>query len=114
MSKKLDKRLKKYMKRQRMPKRVAGVKIPKALRRASESQLGAAIIADILVGAAGIALMSPAAQKLRTRAQKFAVLAAHSIGETAQGAASSIADAFDSDEKKPVRRRNAASPEATH
>jgi uncharacterized membrane protein YadS len=105
MSRKLNKRLKKYMKRRSMPKRIAGVKVPKALRRAGDTELGAAIMAEVLVGAAGIALMSPAAKKLRQDMQKFAVFAAHSLSETAQGAAASIKDAFDhEEEEKPVRR----------
>ena len=111
MGKKLNKRLKKYMKRRSMPKRIAGVKIPKALRRAGDTELGAAIMADVLVGAGAIALMSPAAKKLRHDIQRFAVLAAHSISETAQGAAASIKDAFDreEEEEKPARRTRATS-----
>jgi hypothetical protein len=106
MGKKLNKRLKKFMKRQSMPKRIAGVKVPKALRRAADTELGAAIMAQVLVSGAGAALMSPAAQKLREQAQKFAVLAAQTLSETAQDAASSIASAFEHEEEKPVRRRN--------
>jgi hypothetical protein len=114
MSKKLNKRLRKYMKQRTLPKRIAGVKIPKSLRRAADTHLGAAIMAEVVVGAAGAALASPAAQKLRLQAQKFAVLFAHSLSETAQGAAASIASAFEHEEEKPVRRRNAGATAATH
>ena len=113
MGKKLNKRIKKYMKERSMPKRIAGVKVPKSLRRAADTELGAAIMAEVLVGAAGAALSTPAMRKLRHDAQKFAVLAAHTFSETAQGAAASIKDAFDhDDEVKPSRRPPAAA--ATH
>jgi hypothetical protein len=84
----------------------------KALRRACDTELGAAIMAQVLVGAAGAALMSPQARKLREQARQFAILAAHALSETAQGAASSVTGLFE--DKKPRRRspRKARNSEA--
>ncbi|MDZ4761993.1 MAG: hypothetical protein SGJ21_13080 [Alphaproteobacteria bacterium] len=109
MSKK-SKMLKRYAKRRSLPKHIAGVKIPKTLRRAADTELGAAVMAEVLIGAAGVALMSPAARKLRTQIQTFAVMAAHSLGQAAQGAASSISDTFTHQEPEPPPSKRKASP----
>jgi hypothetical protein len=100
MSKKLNKQLRKYMKRRSAPKRIAGIKIPKQLRRAADTELGAAIIAQVLVGAAGTALMSPAAHKLRRRASKFARYAAEKLGDVTEDATGAVAGVFTPDAKR--------------
>jgi hypothetical protein len=83
MSKKRDKMILKYLKRRSAPKRIAGVKIPKALRRAAETELGAAIIALILVSGAGLTLTSPGAAKLRKRTRKIAEKVASVLDDSA-------------------------------
>ena len=82
--------------------------IPKALRRAADSEVGAAMIAGVTLAAAGAALASPEARKLREKAQKFAVLAAHALSATAQGAANSVSEFFGEEEPLKTKRETTA------
>lgn len=111
MSRKREKKILKALKRQSMPKRIAGIKVPKALRRVANTELGAAVLAQVMVGAAGAALASPEARKLRQKAQKFAVLAAHALKDTAEGAADSVSGFFEHDDE-PVKRKRKNGPAA--
>jgi hypothetical protein len=94
MSKKMDRKLKKYMKRHSTPKRIAGVKIPKSLRRAADTELGAAVIAQILVTSAAGALASPMMARVRRDAEDFAGKVAHGLSDASKDAAGKVDDAL--------------------
>ena len=81
MTKKRDKKLRRYLKRHKSPKTIAGVKVPKALRDVADSPLGAAIIAQMLVGTAAVK-STPRVTKLRKQAQAFAGKVAGALQET--------------------------------
>jgi hypothetical protein len=89
MSKKLDKKLRRYLKRHKSPKTIAGVKVPKALRDVADSPLGAAIIAQMLIGAPAAVKLTPRATKLRKQARAFAGKLAGALQET-EGKATSL------------------------
>jgi hypothetical protein len=93
MSKKRDKKILKYLKRRSAPKRIAGVKIPKSLRHAAKSELGAAIIAGLLVSSAGIALPSGVGVKLRRRAKQIAEKVATAMEASAKAVTSETGEA---------------------
>ena len=85
MSKKIDKKLRRFMKRRQTPKEIAGVKVSKSLRRVADSPLGAAIIAHLLVGRTATDKADPATNKLRHEVHAIA-------GEVAEALASLDAD----------------------
>ena len=92
MSRKRDRKILKYLKRRSTPKRIAGVKIPKALRRAADTELGAALIAQVILGSAGAARTSPAARKLRRRTQRVASEITAALGDSVQEIAAAVGE----------------------
>src|SRR5262249_12482372 len=95
-----------------LPKRIAGVKIPKGLRRYADTPLGAALIAEAMVEFGKEALLSPpvrqAAAEVRNNVAKTGLAIAMGLQHAAQSAGNAITDASESPSRKS--RRNALSP----
>lgn len=93
-----------------LPKRIAGVKIPKAIRRAADTPLGSALIAETMVEFGKEAVMSPpmrhALADLRTSFARAALGLAASLQHAASNAGQSVVDAAEDTPKR--RRRNAS------
>src|SRR5688572_28001921 len=88
-----------------LPKRIAGIKVPKGLRRYADTPLGSAIIAEALVEFGKDALGSPA---LRAMAGDIR----HQVTKTSLGVAAALQHAADrageryDDSRKRSKRRN--------
>lgn len=98
-----------------LPKRIAGVKVPKNLRNAARSPLGVAIIAEATVEIGKEALTSrqlrEAIVDLRAALARTAIAAAYTFQNVAHAAGDKAADLADdaqagSDLPKPRRRRD--------
>lgn len=114
MSKKLDKKLRRYLKRHKSPKTIAGVKVPKALRDLADSPLGAVIIAHLLIGAPATVKAPPRATKLRKQAQVFAGKVAGVLQETEAKATSLPNAAPVAAAKAPKRADQAPASDVAH
>jgi len=88
---------KKAKKLRSLPKRVAGVKIPKALRRYADTPLGSALIAEAMVECGKAAITSPAvrqaAEEIRQNVAKTGVALAIGLQEAARASAHAMPDA---------------------
>ena len=114
MSKKLDKKLRRYLKRQKNPKTIAGVRVPKALRDVADSPLGSAIIAHLLIGAPAALKATPKATRLRKQAQVFAGKVADALQETKAKATSLPDEAPVAAAKAPKRANQAPASDVAH
>ncbi len=114
MSKKLDKKLRRYLKRRKTPKTIAGVKVPKALRDVADSPLGAAIIAHLLIGAPAAVKATPGTTKLRKQARAFAGKVADALQETEAKATSLPIEAPVATAKAPKRADQAPASDVAH
>lgn len=87
-----------------LPKRIAGVKVPKALRRAADTELGAALIAEIVVAAGFKTLESQKVREamadLRSAGAKTLLALTHAIQNAAP---SRMEDAADESERRARR-----------
>lgn len=89
----------------KFPKRIAGLKVPKGLRRFASSPLGAAIIADGTVRGAMAVAKSPRAEQMRNDAADQGANAWRFIKRTVEGVlVSTVATAQDIVEKAEAQR----------
>ncbi len=114
MSKKLEKKILRYLKRQKSPKTIAGVKVPKALRDVADSPLGAAIIAQLLLGAPAAVKANPRTTRLRKQARAFADKVAGVLQETEAKATSLPNEAPVEAAKAPKRADQAPASDVAH
>ena len=86
-----------------LPKRILGVRVPKTLRRAADTQLGSAIMAQLIMAGGRTALQSEQALRLRDNAQAMMNSFAASVSQAAQAANRPALDDQE-DRPSPVRR----------
>jgi hypothetical protein len=114
MSRKLDKKLRRYLKRHKSPKTIAGVKVPKALRDVADSPLGAAIVAHLLIAGPATVKATPRTTRLRKQAQAFAGKIAGALQETEAKATSLSTEAPLAAAKAPRRADQAPASDVAH
>lgn len=110
---------KKYVRiRSSLPKRIAGVKIPKAIRHAADTPLGAAIIAEALVEFSREIVVSPpmraAVADLRRNMSRAAAGLAGSLQHAAYAVADGASDRPDEGPPRKRRRRYEADADEMH
>jgi hypothetical protein len=95
-----------------LPKRIVGVKVPKALRRYADTPLGSALIAETMVEFGKEALFSPAAQRalgdIRASLAKTTLGVAAALQHAAESADSRWDETADRRERKRKRRDTSA------
>jgi hypothetical protein len=95
-----------------LPKRVMGVKVPKALRRYADTPLGSALIAETMVEFGKEALFSPPARRalaeIRSSMAKTTLGVAAALQHAAETAHDRWEDAADKHETKKKRRNISA------
>ncbi|MBC7770433.1 MAG: hypothetical protein H7124_16760 [Phycisphaerales bacterium] len=93
-----------------LPKRIAGVKIPKALRRYADTPLGAAIIAETLVEFGKDALGSPAIRHIAGDVRRGVGKAALGFSAALQHAAHRAGGGEDVGEPRRGKKRGGSTP----
>ncbi len=98
-----------------LPKRIAGMRIPKSVRRAAGTPLGSALIAEFVVSFARDAAASQpvrrAAADLRAQFARAALGVAEGVQDAANAAGDSLVDAA---RERPRRARALRDDEMTH
>lgn len=89
-----------------LPKRIAGVKIPKSLRRYADTPLGAAIIAETMVEFGKEALLSPPARRALADIRASMAKTTLGIAGALQHAAENAGDRLEEAAEPRRKRRN--------
>lgn len=90
-----------------LPKRILGVRVPKALRRAADTPLGSSIMAQLLISAGRAGLQSQAVQGLRDNA----TLMLNNLASTVTQAAQAATQPSPAPETGSLPRRNRRAPD---